>query len=128
MIAVQHRSSPPHELADWRALRPPAGPSAAGRQFAWRNQSDLSLINPSDYDADTQMRMQGGTNNLMSEADHSGKRHHLDLEVLYLDIAFLCRSFCDNFLFYLSLNAFLPFAMSCSPLDFKTPVFLGCLL
>lgn len=105
MITVQHRSSPPHELADWRALRPPAGPSAAGRQFAWRNQSDLSLINPSDYDADTQMRMQGGANNLMLEGAHSGKRLHLDLEVLYLDIAFLCHSFCDDFVFHLSLNA-----------------------
>ena len=102
---MQHRSSPSHELADWRALRPPAGPSAAGRQFAWRNQSDLSLINPADYDADTQMRMEDGTNNLLPEAAHSGKRLHLDLEVLHLDIAFLCHSFCDNFLFYLSLNA-----------------------
>lgn len=102
---MQHRSSPPHDLADWRTLRPPAGPSAAGRQFAWRSLSDPSLMNPSDYDADTQMRMQGGANNSMSEAAHSGKRLHLDLEVLYLDIAFLCHSFCDKFLFYLSLDA-----------------------
>ncbi|CAM6045781.1 unnamed protein product [Sphagnum compactum] len=46
---LRRRSSPPPDTSvasDWRTLRPPAGPSAAGRQFAWRHQPDPS--NPLD--------------------------------------------------------------------------------
>ncbi|CAK9857091.1 unnamed protein product [Sphagnum jensenii] len=44
---LRRRSSPPPDTSvasDWRTLRPPAGPSAAGRQFAWRHQPDPSNL------------------------------------------------------------------------------------
>lgn len=80
---MSRRTSPPHELSggsDWRTLRPPAGPSAAGRQFAWRHQPDL--LNPSD-----ESNADGGVGaaNDSADADNStGKRIHLDGEVCIL--------------------------------------------
>uniref|UniRef100_A0A7I4EN77 Rho-GAP domain-containing protein n=2 Tax=Physcomitrium patens TaxID=3218 RepID=A0A7I4EN77_PHYPA len=65
--SMQRRTSPPHEMSGvsgWRTLRPPAGPSAAGRQFAWRNQPDP--FNLSDD---------------VESLEHSGgKRLHADIE------------------------------------------------
>ncbi|CAM6128714.1 unnamed protein product [Calypogeia fissa] len=69
---------------DWRTLRPPAGPSAAGRQFAWRqhkpdngnlsdgssklNESGMELPNGGGYSSD------GGA------SSSSGKRSNLEVE------------------------------------------------
>lgn len=67
---MQRRSSPPHDLSgvgDWRTLRPPAGPSAAGRQFAWRNQPD-----PFNLSDDIEP---------LEPIHSNGKRLHLDIEV-----------------------------------------------
>lgn len=80
---MSRRTSPPHELSggsDWRTLRPPAGPSAAGRQFAWRHQPDL--LNPSDeLNADGGV---GAANDSADPGNSTGKRIHLDGEVCML--------------------------------------------
>lgn len=64
---------------DWRTLRPPAGPSSAGRQFAWRPQKpdaysigDLGteLVNGSGYTSD------GGA------SSSSGKKSNAEAEVM----------------------------------------------
>ncbi|CAK9218966.1 unnamed protein product [Sphagnum troendelagicum] len=75
----EHLSSPPSDISvasDWRTLRPPAGPSAAGRQFAWRHQPDhLSLLD--DASAEHKTASSGDT----SEVGHvNGKRLLPDLE------------------------------------------------
>jgi hypothetical protein len=74
---MQRRNSPPHDLSgvsDWRSLRPPAGPSAAGRQFAWRNHPDsLSLSDD--------MKLDIGAIESLEPIYSGGKRLHLDLEV-----------------------------------------------
>ncbi|CAM6043973.1 unnamed protein product [Sphagnum compactum] len=72
-------SSPPSDISvasDWRTLRPPAGPSAAGRQFAWRHQPDhLNLLD--DASAEHKAASSGDT----SEVGHvNGKRLLPDLE------------------------------------------------
>lgn len=75
---MQRRSSPPHDLSggsDWRNLRPPAGPSAAGRQFAWRNQPDPSALTDD-------MKLEFGIIETLEPVHSSGKRIHLDLEVI----------------------------------------------
>lgn len=76
--SMQRRNSPPHDLSgvsDWRSLRPPAGPSAAGRQFAWRSHPDpLSLSDDMKLDVDSLEPIYSG-----------GKRVHLDIEVCYLE-------------------------------------------
>lgn len=77
---------------DWRTLRPPAGPSAAGRQFAWRqhkpdngnlsdatnklNESGMELSNGGGYSSD------GGA------SSSSGKRSNLEVEVPSLELIF----------------------------------------
>lgn len=79
-LSMQRRSSPPHELSgvsDWRTLRPPAGPSAAGRQFAWRSQPDPSNLTE-------EMKLELGLIESLEPMQHSsGKRLHLDIEVLH---------------------------------------------
>ncbi|KAG0559455.1 hypothetical protein KC19_10G106200 [Ceratodon purpureus] len=75
-LSMQRRSSPPHDLSggsDWRNLRPPAGPSAAGRQFAWRNQPDPSALTDD-------MKLEFGIIETLEPVHSSGKRIHLDLE------------------------------------------------
>ncbi|CAM6069125.1 unnamed protein product [Sphagnum tenellum] len=64
------------QSSDWRTLRPPAGPSAAGRQFAWRHQPDhLNLLD--DASAEHKTASSGDT----SEVGHvNGKRLLPDLE------------------------------------------------
>lgn len=75
-LSMQRRNSPPHDLSgvsDWRSLRPPAGPSAAGRQFAWRNHPDsLSLSDD--------MKLDIGAIESLEPIYSGGKRLHLDLE------------------------------------------------
>jgi len=76
---LQRLSSPPSDISvasDWRTLRPPAGPSAAGRQFAWRHQPDhLNLLD--DASAEHKAASSGDT----SEVGHvNGKRLLPDLE------------------------------------------------
>lgn len=78
--STQRRSSPPLDLSagsDWRTLRPPVGPSAAGRQFAWRHQPDpLNILDDPNED------LRVGFVNESPETSHSsGKRLHHDLEV-----------------------------------------------
>jgi hypothetical protein len=76
---LRRRSSPPDTsvASDWRTLRPPAGPSAAGRQFAWRHQPD-----PSNLLDDANADHKGASTSDVSEVGHAnGRRFHLDLEV-----------------------------------------------
>jgi hypothetical protein len=76
---LRRRSSPPPDTSvasDWRTLRPPAGPSAAGRQFAWRHQPD-----PSNLLDDANADHKGASTSDASEVGHAnGRRFHLDLE------------------------------------------------
>jgi hypothetical protein len=75
---MQRRSSPPPDLSgvsDWRNLRPPAGPSAAARQFAWRNQPDPSALTDD-------MKLEFGIIETLEPVHSSGLRLHLDIEVI----------------------------------------------
>ncbi len=79
---LQHGHSPPRDIVvttDWHTLQPPAGPSAAGRQFAWRHQSDpLNLLDHANAD------YKGVSLGHAPAAGHvNGKRLHLNLQVSF---------------------------------------------
>ncbi len=79
---LQHGQSPSPDIVvttDWHTLQPPAGPSAAGRQFAWRHQSDpLNLLD------DTNADYKGLSLSHAPAVGHvNGKRLHLNLQVSF---------------------------------------------
>ncbi len=70
--------------SDRQTLQPPAGPSAASRQFAWRYQPDpLNILDNSNADHKHASRTNA------SEVDHvNGTRLPLDSEVMFMEEAF----------------------------------------
>ncbi|KAL3676888.1 hypothetical protein R1sor_026836 [Riccia sorocarpa] len=65
---------------DWRTLRPPAGPSAAGRQFAWRQQKPESL-NLGDGKGELGVELTNGSGYTSDGgSSSSGKRSNAEAE------------------------------------------------
>ncbi|KAL2608815.1 hypothetical protein R1flu_027388 [Riccia fluitans] len=66
---------------DWRTLRPPAGPSAAGRQFAWRQQKPDSL-NLGDGKGELGVELTNGSGYTSDggASSSSGKRSNAEVE------------------------------------------------
>eukprot|EP00249_Psilotum_nudum_P024376 c29169_g2_i2 orf=419-3184(-) len=65
--------------SDWRTLRPPAGPSAASRQFAWRQRSDSSS-NPDSRQTDAIVNY-ASDGACDMENHNNGKRIFMDVDV-----------------------------------------------
>eukprot|EP00249_Psilotum_nudum_P024375 c29169_g2_i1 orf=970-3543(-) len=67
--------------SDWRTLRPPAGPSAASRQFAWTHRSD-SASNCDSRKTDTTVNYASDGVSHMGNHDN-GKRIFMDVDVRF---------------------------------------------
>lgn len=66
---------------DWRTLRPPPGPSAAGRQFAWRHRGDGPEGVDSKHSGASADLLNGPISNDEIGVIPTGKRLSYDIEV-----------------------------------------------